>query len=65
MCAIFHMKRATSYGEDAVMARSGDICTTNSRSKTFQDNFRVSFVPMQNVSEEGSVNATEINNMSK
>jgi hypothetical protein len=65
MCAIFHMKRATGYGEDAVVARLGDVCTINPRSRAFQDNFRVSFVSMQNVSEEGLVNATEINNMLK
>lgn len=42
------------------MARLGDICTINPRIKTFQDDFMVSFVPMQNVSEEGTVDASII-----
>ena len=42
------------------MARLGDVCTINPRSKTFQDDFMVSFVPMQNVSEEGAVDASII-----
>lgn len=42
------------------MARLGDVCTINPRIKTFQDDFMVSFVPMQNVSEEGTVDASII-----
>ena len=42
------------------MSRLGDVCTINPRSKTFQDDFMVSFVPMQNVSEEGAVDASII-----
>ena len=42
------------------MARLGDICTINPRGKTFQDDFMVSFVAMQNVSEQGTVDASII-----
>lgn len=42
------------------MVRLGDVCTINPRIKTFQDDFMVSFVPMQNVSEEGTVDASII-----
>ncbi len=42
------------------MVKLREVCTINPRSKTFQDDFMVSFVPMQNVSEEGNVDASII-----
>lgn len=40
------------------MARLGDVCTINPRAERLPDDFEVSFVPMQNVSEEGFVDTT-------
>lgn len=42
------------------MARLGDVCTINPRGQALPDDFEVSFVPMQNVSEKGVVDATLI-----
>lgn len=40
------------------MARLGDVCIVNPKGKTLSDELEVSFVPMQNVSEDGNIDIT-------
>lgn len=42
------------------MARLGDVCFINPKGGVLEDNCDVSFIPMQNVSEEGTVDVTLI-----
>lgn len=40
------------------MARLGEVCIVNPKGKTLSDELEVSFVPMQNVSEDGNIDIT-------
>ncbi len=42
------------------MARLGDVCIINPKGKSLDDDCDVSFVPMQSVSEDGTVDVTTI-----
>ena len=41
------------------MTRLGDICIINPKAPEFDDKYLVSFVPMQKVTENGIIDATE------